>query len=622
VTDGQRGLEPAERQQSDDVSPQVASVTIIVPMMDRASDLDKSLASFLSQDYPDYRVCIVDMGSRDHLDDVLARHPSDRLEVLRRPRPPTFSFSAVRNIGARHSTSDLLLFLNGDNCFEGTTVLSTIVRDLQTVDPDRSWYARWRAQMEYRALTAARTEHVPTRFGARYAHCHGSPLMVERSVFDRLGGYNELLEDWGYEDTDLLARLELAGFGRIEIQGIGVVPVADEELSRIKHFRQRDRTRTWARNRLLSDYMIRRWGVAVYSGAEKPAQGGAEPTDAPLRLSAADRATLVRIREQYSSLAAEDLTLHERYLPRVTVIVLRSGSHRVEDWRCTVESLRSQEYPDLEVVVVDDENTDDWFKSVSIDGLLVGHEVQANRAPATIQARDWELGSGDVVAWLNAGDACGPGDARAAVSALLSGSAVAVVDQACNGHTPASAFSTKLERPMDPSTMAVRRYLSRGRSLWCHRLRVIDAMREWQETAAGVERWYTTQQASWPAHRVDQQPEQRCLVTVTFHSERSLLDVSVVSVRELQEMQVSINPEANDPDPSRWVYLQSFAIESGHTLRTTVAVNASRFQPGKYRVAVNVFFRDGTSLSWFQQPPRVIQIPGVPGTTPGAHAAG
>jgi glycosyltransferase involved in cell wall biosynthesis len=130
-------------------------VAIIIPMMDRAGDLDASLPSLLHQDYPDYRVFIVDKGSRDDLDAVLRRHATPSLERIRCDRPARFSFSRARNIGAGASTGDLLLFLNGDNRFTSASALSDIVRDLAAGEGDAAWFANWRRSSGYAPLASA-----------------------------------------------------------------------------------------------------------------------------------------------------------------------------------------------------------------------------------------------------------------------------------------------------------------------------------------------------------------------------------------------------------------------------------------------------------------------------------
>src|SRR5215475_8736160 len=119
----------------------IPSVAVIVPLMDRSPDLRFSLPRLLHQDFENYTVYLVDNSSIDDFDRVLleckteedtnpfgspSRHQrchtkkGARLVVIRRPRPDVFSFSISRNCGVRSSTSDLLLFVNGDTIFDGT----------------------------------------------------------------------------------------------------------------------------------------------------------------------------------------------------------------------------------------------------------------------------------------------------------------------------------------------------------------------------------------------------------------------------------------------------------------------------------------------------------------------
>ena len=93
-----------------------------------------------------------------------------------------------------------------------------------------------------------------------YCHTLGGVMLVERQALLAIGGFNEFFTDWGYEDTDLLARLELAGFGHIAFDGMRHRQNDyDENLN--QNYRIRDRKLTWQRNRLLSNAFIARVGV-------------------------------------------------------------------------------------------------------------------------------------------------------------------------------------------------------------------------------------------------------------------------------------------------------------------------------------------------------------------------
>ncbi len=237
----------------------------------------------LQQDFERYTVYLVDNSSIDELDRVLfecesldgansfgaaaprpERHAGggSPLVVIRQPRPEFFSFAVSRNCGVRWSASDLLLFVNGDTAFDGPQTLRAIVDDfLHSPDVTHDWFAAWRASCGYPPVTALEQVPIESRFRRVFVHGAGSLLLVERGVFQQLGGYNELLEDWGYEDTDLAARLELAGFGRIEMTGVRDATQDDAEALRVQHFRVKDPAFTWMRNRSISDLVIQRFGV-------------------------------------------------------------------------------------------------------------------------------------------------------------------------------------------------------------------------------------------------------------------------------------------------------------------------------------------------------------------------
>ncbi len=237
-------------------------VGIIIPLMDRTNDIKVSLPSLLNQEYPNYTVHILDHCSQDGLDNVLQSRTHPRLKLIRCPRPDYFNFSRARNIGTRYSSSDLLFFLNGDNQFQDEGHLSRIVGDfLNVARIDYRWYRNWRHSQGYTPLRIRHGPVISTSYRHVYCHCLGSPLLIDRHVFQQLGGFNEALENWGYEDSDLIARLELAGFGRIAISGITQPEHSDD--IRVKNFQEKDKYKSWQRNRQLSDELISAFGPII-----------------------------------------------------------------------------------------------------------------------------------------------------------------------------------------------------------------------------------------------------------------------------------------------------------------------------------------------------------------------
>ena len=88
------------------------SVAIIIRLLNRAPELAHSLPSLLSQDYPNYRVYVIDHGSDDGADKILEENACARLSVINVPRPDYFNRSHAGNIGARYTFEELLFFLD------------------------------------------------------------------------------------------------------------------------------------------------------------------------------------------------------------------------------------------------------------------------------------------------------------------------------------------------------------------------------------------------------------------------------------------------------------------------------------------------------------------------------
>jgi GT2 family glycosyltransferase len=233
-------------------------IAVVVPVMDRWDDLLRSVDSLAGQNYPNYRVLVVSLGA-DDIPYRIAGHP--RIGVLRLPRPRYFSFARTRNIGAQATWSEWLLFMNADNEWTGPDALGQAMLTVRSGDgAEADWYARWRQACGLGPSPAHRHRVGRELPRSCYGHAHGSVLLVARSIFSAIGGYDEHFQDWGFEDTDIVARLEGIGCSRVPMRGVRQRGHSDE--SRLANFRYKNRKYTWHRNRLFSDVSIRLWGTA------------------------------------------------------------------------------------------------------------------------------------------------------------------------------------------------------------------------------------------------------------------------------------------------------------------------------------------------------------------------
>lgn len=412
-------------------------VAIVIPVMDRAAELRRSLPLIVRQDYPEFSIWLVDLGSRDDVEGVVRGLADDRIFVLRCPRPEYFSFACARNIGARYSGGDLLLFLNGDNVMAASDTLASIVRDFEAAERiERRWWANWRAECGYEPLALAPAP-LPSSFGAAYGHADGSVLLVERRAFESIGGYNEALEDWGYEDTDLVGRFELGGFGRVPIRGIGVLTQDVERELRVANFRQRDTALTWARNRFMSDLMIKEHGPAfattatpgrcedirmIHAGTES----AGEERDWPIeRVVAPD--SLTRIYGLGALFIDSDPAEYACLgrLPRLTVAVLGDGGD--QNLEASIESVLQQRYPHLDCRAIGDPHG--LHAGLADERLIWGAPAADPSASVNVA---WQESAGELLAWLHAGDLWRPCAAGRVVATFVASSDVDVVYGHCD----------------------------------------------------------------------------------------------------------------------------------------------------------------------------------------------
>jgi glycosyltransferase involved in cell wall biosynthesis len=96
--------------------------------------------------------------------------------------------------------------------------------------------------------------------------------------------------------------------------------------------------------------------------------------------------------------------------PTVSVIIPSHNSGRFLGE--AVESVLSQEYPSVELIVVDDGSTDDTQRLLSGYYGRIRHIRQPNQGVSTARNRGIEIATGDLVSFLDADDLMLPGKLR------------------------------------------------------------------------------------------------------------------------------------------------------------------------------------------------------------------
>jgi glycosyltransferase involved in cell wall biosynthesis len=228
----------------------VRLVSVVIPTHDRAHMLGAAVRSVLEQRDCPWELVVVDDGSTDDTEAVVAGFGDSRIRYLRQERS---GVSRARNTGARLTRGDWLAFLDSDDLWMPGKLAAQ--RAFHERRPELSISQTEETWVRHGVrVNPCRHHEKPTGdvFVASLSRCLVSPsaVILRRDLFEEMGGFDESL--LVCEDYDLWLRIDL----RYEL---GLVPRPlvvkrgghDDQLSRA--FWGMDRFRVAALAKLLAD---------------------------------------------------------------------------------------------------------------------------------------------------------------------------------------------------------------------------------------------------------------------------------------------------------------------------------------------------------------------------------
>lgn len=87
-------------------------ISVIVPLYNKESIIERSLNSVLSQDYNDYELIVVDDGSTDNSVEIIRAIQDPRIQLISQENGGP---SSARNTGVKHAEGDWIMFLDADD---------------------------------------------------------------------------------------------------------------------------------------------------------------------------------------------------------------------------------------------------------------------------------------------------------------------------------------------------------------------------------------------------------------------------------------------------------------------------------------------------------------------------
>lgn len=178
-------------------------ISVVIPVFNRAWCLERAVRSVLGQSLGDLEIVVVDDGSTDDLQTVLARLSDARLRVIRHER--NLGPASARNTGIRNAHGGYIAFLDSDDEWLPTKLERQHVLLEAHGDSTAVSLCGYTLVREEGGQAEARPLAEPVDWYVRLlSACNvsfGSCALVRRSAFEAFGMLDEAmrrLEDWDW----------------------------------------------------------------------------------------------------------------------------------------------------------------------------------------------------------------------------------------------------------------------------------------------------------------------------------------------------------------------------------------------------------------------------------------
>lgn len=385
------------------MDPETKTVSVVIPLGDRAPRLGIALQSLLTQGYPNLEIIVVDDGSNRVAVQTVAAIGDARVRTIRSAQPGR---AAACNAGLARAGGDYVAFLApADRYLPDKVALQVAYLEDH---PDLG--------MVYTAATcvdalgnpsagapvgaATTTDEVYAEIGFRApVQVAFSTVMVRRSVLAAVGGFDEALEC--FEDTDLWRRIaKAARVGAIAQATAEVCDQTDED----------------------PDPIVVLGAYAAYAAKVEREDGDRDPLIRATGLRRLGEQAAAVLRARGRQVPFGDLLLHQaerQFDPKVSIIIpVYNGAKYLAE---AIDSALAQTYSNIEIIVVNDGSTDAGASErVALAyGERIRYAAKPNGGVATALNRGVEEMTGDYFSWLSHDDLYLPDKVETQIKALL-----------------------------------------------------------------------------------------------------------------------------------------------------------------------------------------------------------
>lgn len=176
-------------------------VSVVIPVYNGEQTIKRALDSVFAQTFPGLEVIVVDDASTDRTTDIVTQY-GDRLRIIRSTENQ--GAGAARNKGIAEARGRWVAFLDADDAWKPEKIARQVELLERSSKPVAACATGYDIEKNSRCF-AIELNLTPQRFRRDILFgctiSPGSTLMVERYVFEEIGGFDEdfrRLEDWDW----------------------------------------------------------------------------------------------------------------------------------------------------------------------------------------------------------------------------------------------------------------------------------------------------------------------------------------------------------------------------------------------------------------------------------------
>lgn len=235
----------------------INKISICTTCMNRVEDLKKTLVDNIvdNEHYPNIEFVLINYNSKDDLDTYISTQPylrkmmeAGKFVYAKTTEPKFYSMSHSRNVAYKVASGDIVTNVDADNwAFGKAHHFACRLNHLANQRPSKAVFAKGKRMM------------------------HGR-IGFYRKEFIELGGYDESMIGYGYDDHDLVCRAMLQGFKLMWFGGHYINRIITSSEDKGKYMEDKNWRKTEKLNRKISEANIaagkltangdRHWGKA------------------------------------------------------------------------------------------------------------------------------------------------------------------------------------------------------------------------------------------------------------------------------------------------------------------------------------------------------------------------